>query len=51
MFRRTTSDVSFQGVSKLFATACETDDIEMRNLTNQEEDIIYLDQKLRIIMS
>ena len=28
MFRRTTLDVSFQGVSKLFAAAYETDDIE-----------------------
>ena len=28
MFRRTTLDVSFQGVSKLIAAAYETDDIQ-----------------------
>ena len=30
MFRRTTLDVSFQGVSKLFAAVYETDDIEKK---------------------
>ena len=35
MFRRTTLDVSFQGVSKLFAATCETDDIE-RNVNTEE---------------
>ena len=42
MFRRTTLDVSFQGVSKLFAAVYEPDDIEeMLIMRNQEEDIIY----------
>ena len=35
MFRRTTLDTSFQGVSKLFAAAYETDDIE-RNANAEE---------------
>ena len=35
MFRRTTLDTSFQGVSKLFAAAYETDDIE-RNVNTEE---------------
>ena len=35
MFRRTTLDTSFQGVSKLFAAAYETDDIE-RNANTEE---------------
>ena len=35
MFRRTTLDVSFQGVSKLFAATYETDDIE-RNVNTEE---------------
>ena len=39
-FKRTTLDVSFQGVSKLFAAAFETE--EMLILRSQEEDIIYL---------
>ena len=51
MFRRTTLDVSFQGVSQLFAAAYETDDIKRNpNLRNQEEDIIYLEQKFKIKM-
>ena len=35
MFRSTTLDASFQGVSKLFAAAYETDDIE-RNANTEE---------------
>ena len=35
MFRRTTSDTFFQGVSKLFAAAYETDDIK-RNANTEE---------------
>ena len=35
MFRRTTLDVSFQGVSKLFATTYETDDTERNANTEQ----------------
>ena len=35
IFRRTTLDTSFQGVSKLFASAYETDDIK-RNANTQE---------------
>ena len=42
IFRRTTLDTSFQGVSKLF---------EMLILRSQEEDIIYLEQKLKTILS
>ena len=41
MFRRTTLDVSFQGVSKLFAAAYETDDIE-RNASTEESRRRYL---------
>ena len=33
MFRRTALDTSFQGVSKLFAVAYETDDIERNGNT------------------
>ena len=52
MFRRTSLDISFQGVSKLFAAAYETDDIErMLILRNQEKDIIFLERKLKTIMS
>ena len=52
MFRRTTLDVSFQGVTKLFAAAYETDDIKINLiLRSQEEDIIYLEQKLKTIIS
>ena len=40
MFRRTTLDVSFQGVSKLFAAVYETDDIE-RNANNEESTRRY----------
>ena len=35
MFRRTTLDVSFQGASKLFAAAYETNDVE-RNANSEE---------------
>ena len=42
MFRRTTSDVSFQGVSKLFATAYETDDIERNANTEESRRRYYL---------
>ena len=35
MFRRTILDVSFQGVSKLFTAACETNDVE-RNANTEE---------------
>ena len=35
MFRRTTLDVSYQGVRKLFAAAYETDDIQ-RNANTEE---------------
>ena len=52
MFRRTTLDASFQGVSRLFPAAYETGDIRRnansRNANSQEEDIIYLEQKLKI---
>ena len=41
MFRRTTLDVSFQGVSKLFAAAYETDDIE-RNANQESRRRYYL---------
>ena len=41
MFRRTTLDVSFQEVSKLFAAAYETDDIE-RNANTEESRRYYL---------
>ena len=65
MFRRTTLDVSFQGVSRLFAAAYGTADVERNANTeesrrryylplirrSQEEDIIYLEQKLKIIIS
>ena len=49
MFRRTTLDVSFQGVGKLFAAAYETGDIQ-RNTNHQHSrrDIIYLEQKLKM---
>ena len=42
MFRRTTSDVSFQGVSKLFATAYETDDTERNAYTEESRRRYYL---------
>ena len=42
MFRRTTLDVSFQGVSKLFAAAYETDDIEGNANTEDSRRIYYL---------
>ena len=42
VFRRTTSDVSFQGVSKLFATAYETDDIERNANTEESRRRYYL---------
>ena len=40
MFRRTTLAVSFPGVSKLFVTPCETDDIE-RNANTEESKARY----------
>ena len=42
MFRRTTLDVSFQGVSKLFAAAYETDDIERNANTEESRRRYYL---------
>ena len=42
MFRRTTLDVSFQGVSKLFASAYETDDIERNANTEESRRRYYL---------
>ena len=56
MFRRTTLDVSFQGGSKLFAAAYQTDDIE-RNPNTEESRrrarrrAIYLEQKFKTIVS
>ena len=42
MFRRTTLDTSFQGVSKLFAAAYETDDIERNADTEESRRRYYL---------
>ena len=42
MFRRTTLDVSFEGVSKLFAAAYETDDIERNANTEESRRRYYL---------
>ena len=42
MFRRTTSDVSFQGVSTLFAAAYETDDIQRNANTEESRRGYYL---------
>ena len=42
MFRRTTLDTSFQGVSKLFAPADETDDIETNANTEESRRRYYL---------
>ena len=42
MFRRTTLDVSFQGVSKLFAAAYETTDIERNANTEESRRRYYL---------
>ena len=42
MFRRTTLDVSFQGVSKLFAAAYETDDIQRNANTEESRRRYYL---------
>ena len=42
MFRRTTLDVSFQGVSKLFAAASETDDIQRNANTEESRRRYYL---------
>ena len=42
MFRRTTLDVSFQGVSKLFAAAYETDDIDRNANTEESRRRYYL---------
>ena len=42
IFRRTTLDVSFQGVSKLFAAAYETDDIERNGDTEESRRRYYL---------
>ena len=42
MFRRTTLDVYFQGVSKLFAAAYETDDIERNANTEESRRRYYL---------
>ena len=42
MFRRTTLDVSFQGVSKLFSATHETDDIERNTNTEESRRRYYL---------
>ena len=42
MFRRTTLDVPFQGVSKLFAAAYESDDIERNANTEESRRRYYL---------
>ena len=42
MFRRTTLNTSFQGVSKLFAVAYETDDIERNADTEESRRRYYL---------
>ena len=42
MFRRTTLGVSFQGVSKLFAAASETDDIQRNANTEESRRRYYL---------
>ena len=42
MFRRTTLDVFFQGVSKLFAAAYEADDIERNANTEESRRRYYL---------
>ena len=42
MFRRTTLDVSFQGVCKLFAAAYETDDIKRNANTEEPRRRYYL---------
>ena len=42
MFRRTTLDTSFQDVSKLFATAYETNDIERNANTEESRRRYYL---------
>ena len=42
MFRRTTLDTSFQGVSKLFAATYETDDIERNANTEESRRRYYL---------
>ena len=42
MFRRTTLDASFQGVSKLFVVAYETDDIERSANTEESRRRYYL---------
>ena len=42
MLRRTTLDVSFQGVSKLFSAAYETDDIERNANTEESRRRYYL---------
>ena len=42
MFKRTNLDVPFHGVSKLFATAYETDDIERHANTEESRRRYYL---------
>ena len=42
MFRRTNLDTSFQGVSKLFAAAYETNDIEINTNTKESRKKYYL---------
>ena len=42
MFRRTTLDTLFQGVSKLFAAVYETDDIERNANTEESRRRYYL---------
>ena len=47
MFRRTTLDTSFQGLSKLFAAACETDDIK-RDANTEESRRRYYSPRAEI---
>ena len=42
MFRKTTLDVSFQGISKLFAAAYETNNIERNANTEESRRRCYL---------
>ena len=49
-FRRTTLDTSFQGVSKLFAAAYETNDIERNANTEKSRRRYYLPRTEEIFM-
>ena len=50
-FKRTTLDVSFQGVSKLFAAAYETDDIKNTNTEGSRRRSCLPRAELKIIIS